>query len=106
MELKKLIGKRIQQIRKNKGITQEKLAEMIGIEVPSMSNLETGKFSPSAETLQKLTNVLNVHPWEFYFFNDLTEEEMLTEIKRALEKNPKLIKICYNFFKSIENDLR
>lgn len=101
-DLKKLLGKKIQVIRKSKNLTQEKLAELIDIETPSLSYLETGKYSPSIETLQKLSEVLKVAPWEFYYFSDISEEEMKEELKKALDNNPKLLKLIYNFYKSIE----
>ena len=96
-DFKKLLGKKIQSIRKAKGLTQEKLAELIDIETPSLSYLETGKYAPSVETLQKLSKVLDVKPWEFYFFTDLSDEDKKNELKKALDENPKLI----NFYKSI-----
>lgn len=46
-EFKKALGKRIQTFRKAGKFTQEQLAELIGIEVPSLSNIETGKYAPS-----------------------------------------------------------
>ena len=101
-DFKKLLGKKIQSIRKAKGLTQEKLAELIDIETPSLSYLETGKYAPSVETLQKLSKVLDVKPWEFYFFTDLSDEDKKNELKKALDENPKLIKMLYNFYKSIK----
>lgn len=101
-DLKKLLGKKIQVIRKSRNLTQEKLAELIDIETPSLSYLETGKYSPSIETLQKLCEVLQVQPWEFYYFSEISEEEMKEELKKALDNNPKLLKLLYNFYKSIE----
>ena len=53
-DLKKLLGQRIKEIRKKRQITQEKLAQMVGIELPNMSYIETGRFYPSPETLRKL----------------------------------------------------
>ena len=100
-DFKKLLGKKIQSIRKAKGLTQERLAELIDIETPSLSYLETGKYAPSVETLQKLSKVLNVKPWEFYFFTELSDEDKKNELKKALDENPKLIKKLYNFYKSI-----
>ena len=100
-DFKKLLGKKIQSIRKAKGLTQEKLAELIDIETPSLSYLETGKYAPSVETLQKLSKVLDVKPREFYFFTDLSDEDKKNELKKALYENPKLIKMLYNFYKSI-----
>ena len=100
-DFKKLLGKKIQSIKKAKGLTQERLAELIDIETPSLSYLETGKYAPSVETLQKLSKVLNVKPWEFYFFTELSDEDKKNELKKALDENPKLIKMLYNFYKSI-----
>ncbi len=100
-DFKKLLGKRIQNIRKSKGLTQEKLAELINIEPPSLSYLETGKYAPSIDTLQKLSEVLDVQPWEFYYFSDISDEQKKEELNKALENNPKLLKIIYNFYKSI-----
>ena len=102
MDIKKAIGKKIQTIRKHRGITQEKLAEMIGIEIPSMSNLETGKYAPSIETLQKLSEALQVRPYEFYYFEDISEENMRQEIIQALNGNSKLVKIFYSILKITE----
>ena len=101
-DFKKLLGKKIQIIRKSKGLTQEKLAELIDIETPSLSYLETGKYSPSIETLQKLSEVLMIEPWEFYYFNEISEDKMRAELKKALDERPKLVKLLYNFYKSIE----
>lgn len=101
-DLKKSVGKKIQIIRKSKGLTQERLAELIGIETPSLSYLETGKYSPSIETLQKLSDALQVQPWEFYYFDFISDEQMKYELKKALDEKPKLIKLIYNFYKSIE----
>lgn len=100
-DFKKLLGKRIKEIRKSKNLTQEKLAELINIEVPSMSYIETGKFAPSVETLQKLSEVLQVKPWEFYYFETLTQEEMINELSAALKNNKQLTEIVYKFYKSL-----
>ena len=55
---KKLLGTRIKEIRKAKGLTQEQLAESIGIEIPSLSNIENGKTYPSSDTIEGLIQVL------------------------------------------------
>lgn len=44
MDNKKLLGKRIKEIRKHKGLTQEQLSEMIDIETSSLSGIESGRF--------------------------------------------------------------
>lgn len=57
-------GKRLQQIRKSKGLTQEKLAELAGVHEKHISKLETGYYKPSFETLDKILKVLEVSPSE------------------------------------------
>lgn len=56
----KEIGKRVKKARRDKGITQEKLAEMIEISVPHMSNIETGKTRLSFLLLFELVVALDV----------------------------------------------
>jgi transcriptional regulator with XRE-family HTH domain len=41
-------------------MTQEDLAKKIGVKRAVISKYETGLISPSADTLQKIANVLNV----------------------------------------------
>lgn len=53
MNIKKLLGKKIQKIRKTRGITQEKLAELVELDTSSISHIENGKYYPSAENLEK-----------------------------------------------------
>ena len=64
MDIKVLLGKRIQEIRKSKKITQDYLAEKVGIETVSLSNIERGKFYPTAENLNKIITVLEIKPDE------------------------------------------
>ena len=48
---KELLGKRIKELRKQKGYTQDYLAEKLKIEPRQLSKLETGKHYPSFETI-------------------------------------------------------
>ena len=52
------IGKRIKQRRTEKGITQERLSEMIGVGASHMSHMESGKTVPSMEVFITLCNAL------------------------------------------------
>lgn len=52
------IGQRIKQKRIEKGFTQEKLSEMIGVGASHMSHLESGKTVPSMEVFIALCNAL------------------------------------------------
>lgn len=52
------IGQRIKQKRIEKGFTQEKLSELVGIGASHMSHLESGKTVPSMDVFITLCNVL------------------------------------------------
>lgn len=54
-----VIGKRIQLNRQNKGITQEKLAEKVGISVVYLSKIENGRVYPTLETLSNICTELD-----------------------------------------------
>lgn len=54
------LGQRIQNLRKEKGLTQEKLAKIIGISRGSLSMIEINKREPDNDTLKKLADFFNV----------------------------------------------
>ena len=103
MSVKKLLGQKIKRIRKNRGLTQEQLAEMIDIAPRNLSRIEIGESFVSAETLDKLLLALNVTAQELFSYEHLKEsKEILAEIytyldaiktnKPQLEKIYKMIK--------------
>ena len=67
MILKKL-GERIKQLRKEAGISQEKLAELAGLDRTYISGLERGLRNPSYLVLQRIAKELNIK--EACFFED------------------------------------
>lgn len=87
MDIKQTVGKRVQQYRKQKGLTQEALAELIGIDTISLSKIETGRNYPTAENISKLARILGVEVYEL-FVNDVekTNEQLMKEILVDLEK--------------------
>ncbi len=96
--IKTLLGLRIREIRKSNKLTQEQLAEKIGIEIPSLSNIENGKNYPNSETIEKIAKGLNVQIFELFIFEHLKEpdsKKMLKELISILEKDTNLLKIVY-----------
>lgn len=69
-QLKIQFGKRLQALRRQAGITQEQLADEIGLTVESISNIERGIFGPKFENLEKIAAVLNVPVKELFAFED------------------------------------
>lgn len=66
---KKLFGERVKNIRKSRKMTQEKLAETIGIEPAHLCKMENGTHFPSLKTLLKLVNVLGMEIEDFFTFS-------------------------------------
>lgn len=53
------IGQRIQKMRKEKGLSQEQLAELIGISLSFMGHIERGTRKASVETLARICKALD-----------------------------------------------
>jgi transcriptional regulator with XRE-family HTH domain len=56
----KSIGKKIQKLRKEKDISQVKMAEKIGVTPTYVGFIEQGQRNPSIATLDKIARVLGV----------------------------------------------
>ena len=54
------IGQQIRNYRKAHGLSQEQLAELVGISVPHMSHIETGNTKLSLPVFVSLANALGV----------------------------------------------
>ncbi len=54
------IGRRIAWIRKSKKMTQANLASKTGIQRANIARIESGRHSPSLETLERIANSLNL----------------------------------------------
>jgi len=55
----KNIGARIRAVRMEKKITQEQLAEAVGVGTSHISHIETGNGTPSFETIIQIINALD-----------------------------------------------
>lgn len=104
MNIKKLLGKKIKEIRKNKKLTQEHLAEQIGLEPVSISNIENGKYYPSADNLEKIIKALEITPSELYNFEYLAEpQDLIGEMNEKMSKDDNLVRLMYKFFTLVKN---
>ncbi|QHW35607.1 helix-turn-helix transcriptional regulator (plasmid) [Paenibacillus rhizovicinus] len=65
-ELAELIGARIRQIRKSRGLTQEQLGERAQLQSTYIGGVERGDRNISVDTLDKLIRALEVSPSEFF----------------------------------------
>ena len=63
---KELIGRKIRQIRKERGLSQEELSEKIDISPRHMCTIENGNSFPSIETFIKISEILDIDINEFF----------------------------------------
>ncbi len=99
------LGKRIQCLRKIKGYSQESFAEKIGIATNTLSSIETGNAFMTAQTMEKIIEILNITPAELFSFSEtVNSNDIYTYILEKLDflKNDKdRLKVVYNVIKSL-----
>jgi transcriptional regulator with XRE-family HTH domain len=60
MDMRKLVGRNVGRIRREKGLTQEQLADISGFSQQYISGLEQGRRNPTVVTLYELATALGV----------------------------------------------
>jgi len=88
--MENMIGKRIQEYRKKKGVTQEQLSEFLDISPHYLSALERGIYNIKLETLVKILNYLDCSADEI--FCDVVNKSFAvtpTRLSKKLEALPR-----------------
>ena len=86
MDDKILIGRRIKEIRKSKGLSQEKLAEKAETSPNYLSRMERGTENPTLDMFIKLSHALEVEMWEMFDFGHVKGHKELKESIQSLIK--------------------
>ena len=82
------IGKFIAECRKKKKLTQEELAEKIGISTTHMSHIETGNTKLSLSVFVDIANALNVQT------DDLLNDRDIVRTDRANKELSEILETC------------
>lgn len=87
---KKLIGIRIMQRRKDKGLTQEQLAEQLDMSKNHISSIECGKYMPTTKFIMSLCDVLGGTP-DYYLVgmpSDTTDKisELISQLPEQKQR--------------------
>ena len=80
---------KLQELRKNKGVTQEELAEVLYVSRTAISKWESGRGYPSIDSLKEISNYFSVT------IDDLLSSEKLLSI--AERENKSNLQRMYNF---------
>lgn len=94
----KLIGQRIERLRRINGVTQEMLAEKVDLSRVYIAYIEAGKRKPSLESIVKISQVLNTST-----DNILIENTIPTDSDYRLDLSLLLVD-CNNYEKRIIMD--
>ena len=76
---KQALGLRIKEFREKRKYTQEKLAELSGIDPKHLSRIENGRNYPSIETLERIADNLNVSFEDIFRARHFENREVLLE---------------------------
>ena len=75
------IAKRLSDIRKRKGLTQQALADSVGVHVTQVKRYEAGASQPSLEAIKKIAKTLRVTTDSLIF----EEDELAPDANLALQ---------------------
>lgn len=82
------IGQKIRKFRKIQGLSQEELAEKIGISTTHMSHIETGNTKLSLSVFVDIANALNVQT------DDLLNDRDIIRTDRANKELSEILETC------------
>ena len=75
MEEFKILGRRVKHLRMDRGITQTKMAELLGLSQTNLSNMESGRTAITTQNLFKMQGILNCKMADFFVDFDAEAEE-------------------------------
>lgn len=80
----KLIAENLKRLRKERRLTQEQLAERVGVMTQTISNIENSKSYPEFATLCGIIHALEIRPCDIFkepgVDDFMTEEKFLSKI--------------------------
>ena len=80
------LGKRIKELRKSKGFTQEHLSEIVGVDPKHLSRIECGKNVPSIDLITRISDALGLELHLFFQTSHLKDKNtLIKEINDALK---------------------
>jgi len=103
MNFKKLFGERVRHYRKLSNLSQEKLAELVGMSPNTISYIENGKTNISFAKLPVFSTALNVKTYQFFIdVNCNPDTKRIDKINELLNTaNEKQLGIILNFVQDV-----
>lgn len=105
---KNSFGRKIKELRKAKGFTQAKLAELAGANEKHISKIETGVYFPTFSTLTKILNALDINIENLEINSILTDNPFYIKSLQILNnaKNENELKFYYAVLKEMQEGIK
>ena len=101
-----VLGKRLKEARKKKGLTQEQLVEKLGVSIAYLSKVETGKIHINLERLSQICSLLDVTEGEILNgVSSKSDKYLDSEFNDILKRcSTKQQKLAYKIIQSISEE--
>ncbi len=103
----KKVGKRISKRRKELGLKQYEVCEMIDVNYKYLSNLETGRSAPSLELIMSLCDALQTTP-DYFLIGTSAElhydKDIASKITSLSDEHKYVINEMIRLMLNIQND--
>lgn len=90
-------GKRLREIRRRRDMTQERLAELSGLSIQYIGEIERGKRNPSLTSIETLASALDMSVADlfdletFQVTNDEMKTKLIDQINRADDEQLRIL---------------
>lgn len=89
-DIKEVLARNIKAARERLGYSQARLADLAGVSVPFIGEIEIGRKSPSLEKVGNIAEALDMEVFQLFLEEEqkavVSKQTLLTELKKELEK--------------------
>ena len=110
------IGQKIKEARLAKGLTQQELGDLVGVQKSAIAKYENGRvINIKRSTMQKIASALNIRPSELLFEKSpeetadlhvriITDFELMAALEDYYELSPKNQQIVRDLISNLKKD--
>jgi transcriptional regulator with XRE-family HTH domain len=102
MDNLKVLSRRVKMIRLAQGVSQTKMAEVIGTSQTNLSNMEAGRTAITIQNLFKIQKVLGCKMADFFVDFDGEAEEASDKNKESIQKSSLELEDALNILKLLK----
>ena len=105
--LREILAHNLKKKRRNCGLSQAKLAEMVKVSTHHIATIETAKNYPTLDLVERIANALDIEIYEL-FINPLSPPEEMERLYQTMAKNidqlvgESMERLCQTAAKNIE----